>query len=174
MTKNVVFPQEKIDLIVERIIKLHRKNGGATVNLKAQNLVGRKLYAVVIFERKIRLPDDNVKKRVLPKEILGLFVKRNIDLLSDSLCVVGTWHNEETKAHFLEISIVLEDKKLAIEIGKAYNQISIYDLYNQSEIKLGGNDILPPDKKSVAELQRLKQIRSLIKGEKSKDEKDKK
>ena len=172
MTEIVNFQSEKVKAIVKKIVRLHRKNGGATINLKSENLLGKRLYAVAIFsKRKLRIPDNMLTEQCLPDEIVELFVKRNLDLLSDSLCAVGTWNNQKAFAHLLEISIVLADKDLAIEIGKAYNQISIYDLYRKEEIKIGGNDILPPKLESLSESERLGRIRSLIKRrEKAKNE----
>ncbi len=73
--------------IAQKALRFHQEHGGSTFNLFFGNLAGQSLYAVSVYpERSRRIPG-----RLLTDDALMLFIKGNMDLLSDPRCSVGTW-----------------------------------------------------------------------------------
>lgn len=48
----------------------------------------------------------------------------------------GGWYNSKNKMYYFDATIIIEDLKTAIEIGRANKQIAIYDLKNGLPINL--------------------------------------
>ena len=124
--------EEKIEEIVKSVVKNHNENGGSTVNKKAENLIGEKLFAVSVFQLRTFV----LQEREISQELVYRFVKQNLDLLVYDFCVIGTWFDKLGNASILDVSIMLSSKNLAIELGEKFNQIAIYDLHAKKEIRL--------------------------------------
>ena len=69
------------------------------------------------------------------------FYSQNLKLLNFNNNI-GGYYNEKLNCYQIELILVLKYKLDAMETGKRYNQISIYDLLEGREIVL--NDIIPP------------------------------
>lgn len=59
-------------------------------------------------------------------------------LLSKEGHALGAWYNKENGSLYVDVAIVVEGKKRAVQIGKEQNQISIFSFKDGSEIKTGG------------------------------------
>ncbi len=133
----------KIETVVQKIVTLHKQKSGATVNIEADSLTGQKLYAVGVFTEVSR----TFAARDLPEKIALSFVKGNVELLKNPNCAVGTWF--ENGISYLDISVIVADKSLAIKLGNEFNQIAIYDLFEENTIWLDGDGTTPPDKRNL-------------------------
>jgi hypothetical protein len=141
-------PASETDEVIRHVYVLHTANGGSTYSMYFGDMAGRKLYAVSLF------PDRSVLVggTVVGPDALRAFVDGNRDLLVDPRVSVGTWFNTDDGVSFLDISATIPDREQAIELGKRYNQISIFDLWTFEEIETGGTgepvqDLPPPDKR---------------------------
>lgn len=120
--------------ILNKVINLHEKNKGATYNIRWGNLENQDLYVVSLFpDLSVVIDSMNVDEKTLKS-----FLEKNIKLLLNPRCAIGTWYNTADKKTYLDVSTVFFDKNLAIEIAKQYNQIAIWNLKNMQEIKTGG------------------------------------
>jgi hypothetical protein len=139
----------RADVASEQIVTLHEEHGGATFNLHFGNLSGQKLFAVSLYpKRGLRIAGDRLSSR-----LIEAFIKRNTDLLDDPRCAVGTWFDEESGYTYLDITATLPDKKLALELGRQYNQIAIFDLERSEIIDTGGDGSVIED--MLTETERL-------------------
>jgi len=133
-----------VDQAVAEIQALHEENGGSTVNLYFGDLGGAELYAVSLY------PDRSVvvEGSDIPEDVLRSFIEANEQLLQDPRVSVGTWYNSENGLTYLDLSATLPDREEAIELGRQYNQIAIFDLSTFEEIETGGTgeaiEDLPP------------------------------
>ncbi len=143
---------EKIEIIVKKIIALHWQNEGATVNAKAENLLGQRLFAVGVFTEASR----SFKARDLPEQIVRNFVKINAKLLEHSFCAVGTWFEvvDEDRS-YLDVCIVTANEKIAVELGNEFNQKAIFDLECEKTIWLGGDGTTPDEKRDFSDTEIL-------------------
>jgi hypothetical protein len=117
-----------------QIEHLHREHGGATFSLYFANVAGQELVAVSLYpERSVK-----VRGRFVPTRRLQAFVAQNQDLLHDPRNAVGTWYNEDNDTTYLDVTATLPDREQAVALGRAYNQIAIYDLFRDEEIETGG------------------------------------
>lgn len=48
----------------------------------------------------------------------------------------GGWYNSENKMYYFDATVIIEDLKIAIEIGRANKQIAIFDLVRGLPIEL--------------------------------------
>ncbi len=153
---------EEIEKIVEKVVALQLENSGATVNRDAENLSGQKFFAVAIFpERTFFVKNQDFsdeKAEGLLKQKVLLFIKSNSDLLKFDECAIGSWLNTARNRIDFDISILIRDKKRAIEIGEEYNQEAIFDLRKLEIIELSGNGDIPHGKILLPDLERLRRI----------------
>ena len=49
---------------------------------------------------------------------------------------VGGWYNRDNDLYYFDATIVVNDLKLAMDLGRANKQIAIFDLANLEEIRL--------------------------------------
>lgn len=115
---------------VAEILKSVQETGGATYNMSRGNVAGQKLFAVATH------PDRAVILNEPPtEESLNQYLSQNRDLL-DADTSLGVWVNNGKT--YLDIVTTIPDREKAIELGKANNQIAIFDLSNFQEIPTGG------------------------------------
>lgn len=118
------------DSEAHKILQLAQDFGGATYNLEKGNIAGQKLYAVATH------PDRAVILDHPPTvEDIDGYLTSNRDILNAETSL-GVWING-TKT-YLDIVSTIPDRAEAIELGKKFNQISIFDLSNLQEIPTGG------------------------------------
>lgn len=124
----------EVDEAVRYTLVLHQANDGATFNMYLGDLAGQKLYAVSLY------PDRSVviQGKQIPFAVLRRFFLDNRDLWVDPRVSVGTWFSSDSNMTYLDISATISDRELAIQLGKKYNQTSIFDLLKLEEIQTGG------------------------------------
>jgi hypothetical protein len=93
--------------------------------------------------------------------LLRTFIQTNHALLEDARNAVGTWYNREEDITYLDITTLLIDAAGAISLANQYNQIAIYDLARQVEMRTEGTgeeiNGLPPPMERLPPLQRHRQ-----------------
>lgn len=133
-----------LDEAVAQILALHAANDGSTFNMYFGDLGGQALYAVSLY------PDLGIvlDGKDIPEDVLRRFIEDNRALLEDPRVSVGTWYDSEGGKTYLDLSATLADREQAIELGRQYNQIAIFDLATFEEIETGGTgesvENLPP------------------------------
>ena len=128
--------QIAVEEAAQALAESHNEHGGATFSLYFGNVAGQNLYAVSLYpepERAITISG----KSLSPADMEG-FIKANLDLLADPRVCIGTWYYEDTDATYIDITAVLAEEQMAIELGRQYNQIAIYDLMRSEEIETEG------------------------------------
>lgn len=119
--------------------RIHAPDGGFTYN-PVSDVEPDKGYALSIY------PDRSFGKNVKDITIDDFhdFIVKNHDLLSDSKNNIGAWNDPATGHVFLDISMVTQDEKEAVDLCKQHDQIAYFDLSNfksvtvNQEAKSGG------------------------------------
>lgn len=62
-------------------------------------------------------------------KVVEYALKNNIDC-------VGGWLDQLTGRFYFDATVIVDEKEKAIELGKANNQIAIFNLYTKNEIRL--------------------------------------
>ena len=128
-------PMMDVAPAVDMALKSHAANDGSTTHMRWGDLSGQPLYVVSLF------PDLGIikKGKDITKDELTAFVQAHKDLLSDPRICFGTWFNKDDGNTYIDLNVVLSDKAKAVELGKQYNQISIFNLATFEETKTGGD-----------------------------------
>jgi hypothetical protein len=123
-----------IDDAVDQILELHKKDDGTTFSLYHGNMIGKPYRSVSIF------PDISIT--INGKEITDQQIKKFISkyegLAHNQKVGIGTWYNQDEGVTYLDFVVLVQDRELAINLGKQYNQIGIFDLEKMDYIKVGG------------------------------------
>ena len=137
-------------------VKSHIENGGSTF-LKGVDQGGQPVSSVSIFPERSRLIDG----KEITKEDLDKYIEDNQDLLkgNNDVLAVGTWFDEKSGKTYLDISAVVPHKN-AIDLGKQYNQKSVFNLETYKEVDTGGTGEAIEGLKP--ELGRVDDIRALM------------
>src|SRR5690625_849952 len=106
-------------------------NGGCTYNVVYGDLAGTASYAVALFPERSVVLDHSLTFR----DLLD-FVLDNADLLARPDVSLGTWEHEGQT--WLDVVGTIEDRGRAERLGRALDQIAIFDLGNLEEIPTGG------------------------------------
>lgn len=113
---------ENIKNIMEEI----KENQGGTYNknLKSINATSGFMVSLQGYERKCRTDEETEKA-----------IKENMEIIKglDS-AYLGAWIDEGIT--YIDISVLVENKEDALELGKINNQLAIYDLKNNKSIYL--------------------------------------
>ena len=102
--------------------------GGATLNRDLQPIDTKTGYAVGYFETEKTFDLSDIDY----KEISNLILKRQADLKENEY--LGFWINKGIL--YINASILINDFKQAQKVGIDNNQLSIYDLKNNTSIKI--------------------------------------
>ena len=141
-----------LDAVAAQTAALHRANGGATVSLLRGDLAGQALYAVVVYpELSEAVPGSD-----LDPARVRQFIADHLTLLADPRNNVGTWFDDEDGYTYLDVSTALPDRAQALALGQQYNQRSVFDLAQMTNIDLGGTGEIPANLPSIE--QRLPSI----------------
>lgn len=131
-------PNKESNIISKKALKRiasQINRGGATYGpLLDKNYAGTPNIAISPFPELSQIVKGRVTTAMLRK-----YCKKNIDLLSEYFSVAG-WFNKAQSQTYLDISvpISLEKESEAVALGKDSNQISGFNLFNFSEVPLGG------------------------------------
>jgi hypothetical protein len=118
-----------------KIARLHARFAGATFSLYFGDLTGQSLFAFSIFNRRSR----SIPGRLIDEGILMGFIESNRSILSDPRTAAGTWFDEESGNSYLDVSITVTSKQLAIRLAGEYNQKGIFDLEKRKEMPTRGS-----------------------------------
>jgi len=133
-------------------IKINKVKGGSSVSLIYGDMAGKPYYSVSIFpECGLSIPGKEIDE-----EGLQSYIREHMDLLNRRNIVIGTWYNERDGRTYIDISAIISDENFAIELGKRYNQIAIFNLEDAREVFTGGTgeniSSLPSIEKRLKEL----------------------
>lgn len=131
---------EKAQRVADTMVTLHEKNGGATYNIKNGDLGGKAYFAVSMF------PGEGVQiagKNITREQVL-LFMTHHRELLKDERMSLGTWYDEVSGMTYLDLSVTVANRDVAVNLGQKYNQISVFDLMSFNEISTGGDGTEQP------------------------------
>jgi len=139
-------------------LKWHNENTGSTFNTKGETQTGKGMAVVSIF------PDPEIAEVIdgeLTQEQLQAFYDKNKELLeaNSDILSVGTFYDAGSGKTYLDVSVLLP-KDDAVRLGQEYNQISVYDLDKNAEIKTGGDGTFLSNLPSVED--RIKQVRKIL------------
>uniref|UniRef100_A0A6H1ZS43 RelA/SpoT domain-containing protein n=1 Tax=viral metagenome TaxID=1070528 RepID=A0A6H1ZS43_9ZZZZ len=109
--------------------------GGITYDmLKKVPRANEPLFSVSIYPENTKLIDVGKLKT----QDIYEFVRKNRKMLDKPNHFLGGWLDTESGKIFLDVSVSVKDKSKAIQLGKEFNQKSVYDLMNFKEINTGG------------------------------------
>jgi hypothetical protein len=101
----------------------HSKTHGSTVSLIHGNMVGQKLFSVSIY------PERTVELWTPPTwQQLFSFALANTDLLLKPAHALGSFFDDWTLEHVIDVVVLTSDRDAALALGLAARQLSIYDL----------------------------------------------
>lgn len=108
----------------QRVWGLYLQADGATFNLRAGDLSGKRLYVVSIYGNRTRdvdAPDFSV-------EMIEAFIRANIDLLVQPENSVGIWLAADENRVYLDVSITVQDRQDALALAREYGEQAICHL----------------------------------------------
>lgn len=109
------------------------KNNGITYDLlKKQNLADSETYAVSLYPERTAHPTEITDKFLID------YISQNRDLFSQKGNNLGGYFDTNTGQWDIDVTYITSDFKKGIELGKKYNQKSIWDLKNAKPIDTGG------------------------------------
>ena len=118
------------ELASELLIRT-RENGGATL-LKNGELATRGYCTGIGQEYKIKANERLLFENMATFAQLAECVE--LILANETCNAVGFWYNEGTL--YIDAVMVFEDLDNALDLGRMNNELAIYDLNEQKEIKL--------------------------------------
>lgn len=113
---------ENIKTIIEEI----KENGGGTYNKEYKTIDAKQGYMVSLqgYEKKCRTDEETEKA-----------ITENMEIIQGlDGAYLGAWIDEGII--YIDISILVENKEDALELGKVNNQLAIYDLQSNESIYL--------------------------------------
>jgi hypothetical protein len=109
----------------------HSKTHGSTVSLIHGNMVGQKLFSVSIYpERTVELWTPPTWEQFLS------FALANAGLLLKPAHACGSWLNDRSGEHVLDVVVLSSDRDNALALGLRFGQLSIFDLKTRREIAI--------------------------------------
>ena len=111
--------------------------GGSTVNAVHGNLADTQNHSVSIFpDLTTYVPGRYVTPEQI-KEFAAKVQAAGVDLSQPNVSI-GTWYDREANATSLDVAYTTNDRSLAIDLGRQFNQKAIFDLLTLSEVPTGG------------------------------------
>ena len=111
---------------IKKIIEEIKENNGGTYNKEYKTINAKQGYMVSLqgYERKCRTEEETEKAIMENMETV-----RGLDN-----AYLGAWIDEGIT--YIDISVLVENKEDALELGKINNQLAIYDIENNGSIYL--------------------------------------
>lgn len=119
------------------ILTLHQTGGGSTYSLSSGTALGRPGFAVAYPG------GGKVLDRDLTKADIEAFIAENLQDLQRPNVHVGTFKDPESGKTFIEKAVVVPDQEAALQLGRKWNQQSIFDLQKMEVIQAGGSGEAP-------------------------------
>lgn len=113
-----------------------RKNPNA-FSVTKNGDVPNKGYMVALQGRERVLSDQDLRGPAA-HSILNDFARKNADVLNQPGAHIGGWRDQATGKVYLDVSHNITRQREAVKTGKANNQIAIWDVKRQREIRTGG------------------------------------
>src|SRR5208337_3053430 len=108
---------------------LHNRTNGSTVSLIHGSMADKKLFSVSIY------PSRSITLWERPsREELFEYAKANLDLLLKPAHALGTWFNDWSLCHVLDVVVLVRNRDDAVELGLRSDQVAIFDLEARREI----------------------------------------
>lgn len=104
------------------IVQLTKENGGFTYT---GNLTKEQRYSVGL----------GIHETVL-EELTAQDILNYVEIVNQYGVVFGTWFNQDNKKYYLDLVEIHENKELALQVAKLRDEIAIYDLKENEEIKV--------------------------------------
>ena len=127
------------------IIEYVRKNNGCNIDVSLDLKEIKSGYMVSIkgYEKTIDLNDLNdLSDLIIQKKVFDAILEK-IDIIKDlrqinrkSNFCIGLWYNNDDKKLYIDISINVKSKRVAIEQGIKNLQYYVYDVVNDCDIPL--------------------------------------
>jgi hypothetical protein len=112
-------------------LRSFRRTGGATINLFAGSLDGRRLFAIAVEGRARRVPH-----RDLTASRIERYIEDQIDLLGSERYSLGIWYDAEEDVTWLDVSETLVDEDAALRLAAERGEKAIFALEDGREIHL--------------------------------------
>ena len=113
---------KKMDEIINNI----KVNGGSTLTKKLNSIRKKSGFMV-------SLPGSEIVVDIEDKNISDL-LREQVEKINSKNEYLGTWI--DNKKMYIDISINIKTLKKALELGKEYKQLAIYDIKNDKVISL--------------------------------------
>jgi hypothetical protein len=117
--------------LVDAAYASHNRTNGSTVSLVNGNMEDEKLFTVSIYPNRTK----EFGERPTWQELFE-FAKANLDLLSKPGHALGTWFNDYDLVHIVDVVICIPDRDVALELGRRFDQLAIFDLEARREIPI--------------------------------------
>jgi hypothetical protein len=120
--------QLEADELADKIVELHDLNGGVTFNVQEEKPVQEGFAVATEVSQRFR------GKSLSTYRVRNFIIDHLTELVHIPHINVGTWYDGENS--YLELSMVLNDEKYALEQAKSTGQRAIFDLGAKKEIRL--------------------------------------
>jgi hypothetical protein len=116
---------------VDKAFDSHSRTHGSTVSLIHGNMVGQQLFSVSIY------PSRTINLWPTPTwdEIFS-FAQANLDRLLKPSHALGSWFNDWKLEHVFDVVVLTSDHDAALELGRRFDQLAIFDLAARREIPI--------------------------------------
>jgi hypothetical protein len=141
--------------LVAKQVNTTRKTGGSSFSPGRGDLIGSDNYAISIF------PDYSkiIKGKITQKQLSTFYLKNEDILFQYPELATGTWYRAGKTHIDLVVTIPTSNKFAAIELGRRYNQKTVFNLKTLEETRIGGTgeivEKLPELKVRMEEIHRL-------------------
>ncbi len=117
--------------VLEKIVDVHNRTGGSSIGQDGADLVGYPGYAVSVFPNYGRII---CSPRLAMEDVIEYAELIEPMLEADPAAFIGTW--EHLGQSHLDISVLVTDRKMAIDLARIHGQEAVYDLTNGISIRV--------------------------------------
>lgn len=128
----------------------HAANGGCTLRVYPGNVPvlvekSEPVYVASIYPERTQIFDA-----LAPEDIAG-YISRNANVIASApeAAGVGIWRNPDDGRLWLDVVVLVQDRDLAIFLGRRANQICIWDNKAQTTIATGGDGTAPAQQDAI-------------------------
>jgi len=113
------------------LLDIALKNGGFTFGIKSGRLIDKSSGYMVSIAGRERI----VKRHLIQALAIAEYIKDNLSILSsDNDIYFGAWISDDNV--YLDVSIWIENRNIALSFGRGQKQIAIWDIANGCEVQL--------------------------------------
>ena len=128
-------PKESINLLLKHTFRHYGKKegGGASVRLADNAVLGidfKPETGYMVGVKDILISEDT---ETISDLVNNIFKKASqLDNIPQQ-AFIGSWISDRL---YVDLSLYITDKEEALELGRKYNQLAIYDIKNKGDIKI--------------------------------------